>query len=350
MFKPLLVFIVSYLLSVCNVSATANETGLKGSVDTHLLQSRMLAKNRIDLKSERKISIYLPAGYNTSERRYPVLYYIPFSEQTLEPEVTELFDIAIARGDIGEFIFVTGDFSTPHTINFYGNNKVTGRWLDFIKQELVPWVDQHYRTLNSVEHRGISGHFLGGFAAIKLAMLYPETFSSVYALHPVATGTGERSMLWVPDWKEIHAAKTYQDLKAPYTMPFVAMAQAHLPNPKRPPFYADFIVENLNGKLTPHPENIQKLMTTFMLDALVPTHAQNLQNIKAIGFDWGRNDANQAHVYANRKFTLLLENYGLTPEAVEHGGNGWDYDFSRYGHINMRMLPFFSRHLNFGKD
>lgn len=345
-------FLTAIIICCFCSSTLASETTVghsppKGSVEKHSITSRALTKNLIDVNPKREISIYLPPGYQTAERHFPVIYYIPFSQQTLEPVVTALFDRAIARGDIGEFILVTGDFSTPHSINFFGNNEVTGRWLDYIKEELVPWVDQRYRTLKSAEHRGISGHFLGGFAAIKLAMLYPDTFSSVYALHPVATGTGERTMLWVPNWKEIHSAEGYADLKAPYSSPFVAMAQAHLPNPKRPPFYADFIVEDVNGEPTPHPAHIYKLMDNFMLDALVPKYWQNLQDIKAIGFDWGRNDANQAHVYANRKFAVLLEDYGLSPETVEHRGNGWDYDFSIQGHINMRMLPFFARYLKF---
>ena len=324
--------------------------GRAGSVESHTIVSRALSENRVDLDPARRIRVYLPDSYRNSDRRYPVLYYIPFGQQMLDhPNSINLFDSAIAGGRIGEFILVTGDFSTPHTINFFGNNTVTGHWLDFIKRELVTYIDHHYRTLTSASSRGICGHFLGGYAALKLAMLHPETFNSVYALHPVATDTGERSMLWIPNWQEIHAAKTYADLQAPYSNPFVAMAQAHLPNPKRPPFYANFIVEKDGDELLPNTEHFHQLNQNFLLADLTPRYRSNLKALRAIGFDWGRNDYNQAHVYGARKYVVALEDYGLRPEAVEHSGDGWDYDFSDYGHINMRMLPFFARYLEFGE-
>src|SRR5690606_8265921 len=171
---------------------------------------------------------------------YPVIYHIPFGQQMLDDkQVTGLLDAAIAEKRIGDFIFVSGDFGIAASVNFFGNGPTTGRWLDHIAKELVPFIDQHYRTLPKSSARGVSGHFLGGYAAIKLAMLQPDIFGSVYGLHPVGTDTGERNMLYIPDWREIHSAQSMSDLKAPYSFPFVAMAQAHLPNPQNPPFYAD---------------------------------------------------------------------------------------------------------------
>jgi hypothetical protein len=68
--------------------------------------------------------------------------------------------------------------------------------------------------------------------------------------------------------------------------------------------------------------------------------------LRGIGFDWGRKDANPAHVYGARKFVVVLEDYGIAVEAVEHGGDGWDYDFRPGGRIARYLLPFFARHLS----
>lgn len=322
----------------------------EGTVENHSLSSRALAENLISLDPVRAISVYLPPGYQTSGRRYPVIYHIPFGRLMLDDqEVISLFDKAIADKQIGEFILVTGDFSTPNSINFFGNGPTTGRWLDHIRMELVPFIDKRYRTLRKSSARGISGHFLGGYAALKLAMQHPETFSSVYAFQPVATDTGESSMLYMPDWKEIHSAKSFSDLKAPYSSPFVSMAQAYLPNPDRPPFYADFIVEMVDGELIPNRANIRRLKKTFHLADLVPDYAENLARLRGIKFNWGRNDANQSHVYGARKLTVLMQDFAISHEAEEHGGNGWEDEFTREGRVYRDLLPFFNRYLEFQK-
>lgn len=340
-----LLLITMLLIGITCTAAEVNDFP-KGTVKSHALTSSALADNLIGLDPVRKIRVYLPPGYDGNRRRYPVVYYVPTGEQLLnEHHVTELFDHAIAEKRIGKFLLVTGDFGVPNALNFFGNGPTTGRWLDHISEELVPFIDNQYRTLRKPEGRGISGHFLGGYAALKLAMFRPDMFGSVYALHPVATDTGERTMLYVPDWKEIHAAQSFSDLQAPYSNPFVAMAQSHLPNPDNPPFYADFIVEEINGELIPNQSHIRKLRRAFHLADMVPDQAENLRQLRGIKFDWGRNDATPAHVYGARKLSLLLEDYGITHEAEEHGGNGWNYDFSKEGHFYWRLLPFFNRHL-----
>jgi hypothetical protein len=345
MFRLFVIF-VSVLFSASSVVADPGTP--KGNIKVHEIKSAALADNKIGLNPVRQIRVYLPPSYQQGNRHYPTLYYIPQGEQLLsDGKFVRLLEATVARGDLGELIMVTGDFNVQNSINFFGNGATTGRWLDYVTDELVPFIDAHYRTLKKPESRGISGHFLGGYAAIKLAMFHPEIFGSVYALNPVATATGEQSMLYIPDWKEIHKAKSFSDLKAPYSAPFVAMAQAHLPNPNKPPFYADFIIDQVNGELVPNQTNIRRLLSTFHLAALIPENAEKLKQLRGIGYDWGRNDPSQAHVYGARKMTTLLQDYGLSPIAVEHGGNSWDYDFEPNGHMSTRMLPFFKQHLVF---
>lgn len=348
MLKKLLFKSILVLSLICG--AVNAKPLLEGSVENHSLSSRALEENLIGLDPARAISVYLPPGYKTSGRRYPVIYHIPFGRLMLDDrKLISLFDNAIADKQIGEFILVSGDFSTPDSINFFGNGPTTGRWLEHIRRELVSFIDGRYRTLRDSSARGISGHFLGGYAAIKLAMQHPDIFGGVYAIHPVGTDTGERSMLYMPDWKEIHSAKSFSDLKAPYSSPFVSMAQAYLPNPDRPPLYADFIVEMKDGELVPNQANIKRLRKTFHLADLVPDHAENLSKLRGIKFNWGRNDANQSHVYGARKLTVLMQDFAIAHEAEEHGGNGWEDEFTREGRVYRDLLPFFNRHLEFSR-
>jgi hypothetical protein len=338
-------FFIFIITAVISLAAVA-ETRLV-QVKHHQLQSKALADNRIQLDSVRDLRVYLPPGYNKNHKHYAVIYYIPFNAPAEDAKLLDFLALAFREKRIPEFILVSGNFTTPGSLNFFGNNSISGRWLDHIRQEIVPFIDEHYRTIPHAASRGISGHFLGGYAAIRLAMFHPDIFGSVYALHPVGTDIGERSMLYNADWNEIHKAKSMSDLKAPYTVPFVAMAQAYLPNPDNPPFYADFIVESIDGKLTPNPANIRKLTKNFYLANLIPDLAENLHQLRGIKFDWGREDVNQAHVYSARRFSLLLRDFGVEHDAEEYNGNGWDENFDKYGRLYQEMLPFFDRYLEF---
>lgn len=316
-----------------------------GSVQEHRLESKALRNNLLGIPSQRQYSVYLPNGYENIQDRYPVIYYIPNFDQKIDSQVIEALDYAIAKGDIPPAIFVSADFRVKDGINFFGNNKVVGHWLDFIHKELREAVESNYRIKREPEHRAISGHFLGGYAAIKLAMLYPDTYSTVYALHPVATESSDLPFIYKPDWREIHAAKDFSNFNNPASVPFINMAQAHLPNPKKAPFYADFIVEIKGEELAPNVAHIRKLKQTFHLGDLTANYAENLQKLRGFGMDWGRKDANLDHVIGARRYSVLLENFGIQHEAEEHQGNGWDYSFEAGGKIRTRMLPFIGKHL-----
>ena len=91
-------------------------------------------------------------------------------------------------------IFVAVDMATPLGCSWYVNSPVTGNWEDFMVRELVPYVDANFRTLANRDSRGIAGDFMGGYGAIRFGMTHPEVFGTVYALHPVGTGSGIYTM------------------------------------------------------------------------------------------------------------------------------------------------------------
>jgi hypothetical protein len=321
-----------------------------GTIVELTMQSQALADNLVGLDATRRLKVYLPPGYD-DRRRYPVLYYfhnMNWSARQLfeENQLNQFVDRAIAQGRLGEIIVVAGDFSTPSGINFFGNDRVAGRWIDHIATELVPLVDQRFRTLATPGSRGLTGDFFGGFAALKVAMLHPGKFGAVYALHPVGTGTGLQPGRWRPDWKRVHEARRWEDLRdIPYATVFVAMAQAYLPNPSRPPFYCDFMVEPRNGELLPVPEHIATLYSRFLLDAQLMQRAAALTHLNALKIDWGRYDPVPGHVYANQAFTRKLEEYGVPHFAEEYSGNEWNQLWTPHGRVEMDLLPFFASFL-----
>jgi S-formylglutathione hydrolase FrmB len=57
----------------------------------------------------------------------------------------------------------------------------SGRFEDYFVQELLPYVDQHFRTVPTRSGRGVDGFSLGGFMSAKIAAQHPELFSSAGA-------------------------------------------------------------------------------------------------------------------------------------------------------------------------
>ena len=324
-----------------------------GTVVTEHLTSEVLRENHIGLNPERSVSVYLPAGYDASGQSYPVVYYFHSffwsnARMFADGAVVRLLDRAIATGTTRAFILVVADFSSPTTGSFYENSTTSGRWLDFITQKLVPFIDGRFRTLPQRESRGLAGEMIGGYGALKLAMLHPELFNVVYALHPVGTGTGLTPMVERPDWRRTHQAKAFSDLAGDgFSQVFLAMAQAYLPNPDRPPFYCDFMVELEAGEPKINVDHTRTLQSRFLLDQWLTSYADNLRKLRGIKFDWGRYDPNQDHVYANQAFTRKLDELGIDHEAEEYRGNTWNKNWTEHGRVWSDLLPFFNRLLEF---
>lgn len=346
--------LLSTIFFLLNFSAVKSQKIQKGKVVTEYLQSEILQENKINLDTNRMVKVYLPPRYDNSDKSYPVVYFCHnffwSASQVFENGNTQnLLERGFANNVVSEFIFVAADYSTPTTGSIYGNSPVSGKWLDFTVDELVPFIDSKYRTLKSRNSRALTGDFMGGRGALKLAMNHSDVFGVVYAMHPVATGTG--SLPWNQvqiDWEKIYQAKTFSDLgNDGRTQLFVTISQAYLPNLNRPPFYCDFFMEPKGGVPTLHPENVQKTKAGFHLDESLVAKAENLRNLRGLAFDWARFDQTQAHVISNRAFSRKLEDLGIEHEAEEYTGTPWDKNWLEDGRFYSRLLPFFAKHLIF---
>jgi len=325
-----------------------------GTLVTEKLASVILRENRIGLDVNRTIKVFLPPGYNDSGKSYPVVYYchnfFSNNERVFEDgRLITLLERGFANGVVQDFIFVAADYSTPTTGSIYENSPISGRWLDFTVNELVPFIDKTFRTLPNRDSRAVVGNFIGGRGALKLAMTHAEVFSVVYAMHPVATGMGYLPWTSVQiDWKKIQNAKSFADLQGDgRAQIFATVCQAYLPNPNRPPFYCDFFMEPENGELKFNMENINKAKVGFHLEETLHEAAANLRTMRGIAYDWGRLDPNQDHVFSNREFSKKLEDLGVEYEAEEYRGDPFNKTWTDNGRFYSRVLPFFAQHLVF---
>lgn len=335
--------------------ALAPTAGAESRLDHTQIRSTNFADNTLGISPMRGVSVYVPADYDTPGKRFPVIYFLNnVNETETEPFATHgakaLLDAAIATGTIGSVIVVTADFSTPMGSSWYVNSPVTGNWQDFMIKELVPYIDGHYRTLATAASRGMAGDRMGGYGAIRFGMTNPDVFGSVYALHPVGTGTGVQTMHSRPNWEKLQAAKSLAELGDDvFARIFLSIYQAYVPNPDKPPLYVDLSARRENGQLNIDAAQTARLIKNFALVNQLPEHAGNLKRLRAFKFDWGRNDGNYDHVISNQAFARMLDEYGVNYEAEEYHAWWGERTWGEDGRVMTDLLPFFAKNLAFSQ-
>ena len=345
-----LAFAVSFLSVLPTFAASA-----KSQVIAREVRSENIAHNKTGTDPVRKMLVYLPAGYDeSSSQRYPVIYFLPnpFGDSYRfdfdHRDAQGLFDQAIAAGVIQKFILVVIDMNTPLGSSWYVNSSATGNWEDFVIQELVPYIDANFKTLPNRDSRGIAGIFIGGYGAIRFGMRHPDVFGSVYAMHPVGTGTGVGLSAAIPKWDILANAKSVDDVqKDGGTWIFTTMFQAHLPDPDKPPLFIDLLARQEKGQLIIDTKLMERFRNNFYLETMIDKYADNLNSLRGFKFDWNRSDANFDHVYANQAFTRKLREYGIAHQADEYNGTWDDSNWGVDGRFFTEVLPFFQRHLVF---
>lgn len=321
-----------------------------GAVIERHIDAASLRGSTIGTPTERRVAIYLPPGYEGSAKHYPVIYMLPnpigsFRGDFDQHHADTVFDEAIASGALPACIVVAPDLNTPIGPSWYANSPVTGNWDDYVVKELVPYIDANFRTLPTSASRGITGNYIGAYGALRLGMLHPDVFGSVYGMHPVGTGSGVQAMTSRPDWDLLgHATSIDQVRNAGFSALFLSIFQAFLPDASRPPLFVDLPAAKSGDTLTIDAAQTRRLRANFFIAELVPANAEKIRTLRGLKFDWSRNDSIYDHIYSNHALTHLLNEYGIPHEAEEYNGTGDSY-WSTDGRIRNEVLPFFRQHL-----
>ncbi len=125
-------------------------------------------------------SIYLPDGYDRTNRVYPVLYLLHgYSDDetgwTQFGEVEAIAGKAIKEGDATPMIIAMPDGGVSWYINSYDGKT---KYEDFFVKEFIPYIDKTYRTRSEKRYRAIAGLSMGGYGSLLMATKHPELFSS----------------------------------------------------------------------------------------------------------------------------------------------------------------------------
>jgi hypothetical protein len=332
-----------------------------GRFDEHTFTSAALRDNRLGDPAERPLWVYVPPGYDDEpERRYPSVYMIQGLTGQLDGwrnrspfrrNFPELADELFASGGAPPCVCVWVDCWTSLGGSQFLDSPATGRYHSYLCDEIVPWVDERYRTLAAAEHRGIAGKSSGGYGAMVTPMLRPDLFGGL------ATHAGDAlfETCYLPGFPE-----TARVLRDDYGGSFDRFWEDFR---SRPPLSKDSDVHLLNdwcmaacysadedgtvrlpfdvdtGRLV---DEVWARWLAWDPVRMVPEHAEALRGMQAIYVDAGKRDQWFLDLGAE-EFRRALESIGVTDVRFElfdatHMGIEYRYPIS-LAYLAERLTP-----------
>ena len=152
-----------------------------GRYEEHEFESEVLRTNPLGDPHVRPLWVYTPPGYQDSgKRRYPSIYVIQGltgqldmwrNRSAFRRNFPETADELFASGSAPPCVVAWIDCWTSLGGSQFIDSPGTGRYMAYLCDEVVPWVDGHYRTYAARDHRGIAGKSSGGYGAMVVPML-----------------------------------------------------------------------------------------------------------------------------------------------------------------------------------
>ena len=319
-------------------------------IEVAQVESRHLAGNLLGDPSRRDLVVYLPPGYQTSQRRYPVTYLLhgfgrrstswiagPLVERgAFRPSIDDVLDGAIRERGAQEMIVVMPDGWSKWGCSQWVDSPVNGNFEQYVRREVVNWVDGHYRTVASRDSRGIFGISSGGLGAWHLGSRNPDVFGAMLLLSADSYFDVTHKPWLYRFYNAVYPNEPRGPVNGNLDSWFVyGLASCYTPNITNPPFYSDLPVEFPSGIL------VQPLWEKWLsYDPVVSwqPRSDNLRRLRAIRLDVGYHDEFYLH-YGHRILSRRLADAGIAHDAVEHDGTHGSRLFERI----QLSLEWFSR-------
>lgn len=195
-------------------AAGEQPSAVVGGLRLHELRSRVF-------RNQRLLRVWLPPRYDAEEnagRRYPV-FYLNDGQNLFDPatafagvewQVDEAADRLIRQEEIPPMILVGIDNAREERIKEYIPYRTTNppllrprgtKYPEFLAQEVMPFVELHYRIAKGPENTGLGGSSLGALISLYVALAMPGVFGRLLLESP---------SLWVAQRKILRAAHGFR--------------------------------------------------------------------------------------------------------------------------------------------
>ena len=177
---------VTAFLQFLFLSSSHSQSTASRQVSTFSIESPQL-------KSSKKIWIYLPKDYETSTQKYPVIYMHDAQnlfdsktsfvgewnvDETLDSLQAKVIVVGIEHGNEKRL-----DELTPYKNEKHGGGNADA-YLDFLVKTLKPEIDRKYRTKSGKRDTTIMGSSLGGLVSFYAVLKYPKVFGKAGIFSP----------------------------------------------------------------------------------------------------------------------------------------------------------------------
>jgi len=160
----------------------------QGTVQNLQHESQILKNNPLGDPNVRDLFVYLPPGYEENGESYPTVYCLTgftgrgkmlLNDNAFTPNLAERMDKLIAAGTIKPMIAVMPNCFTYYGGSQYINSTATGRYEDYITEEIVPFVDENFRTRRGRDSRAVMGKSSGGYGSLIMGLRHSDIFGLV---------------------------------------------------------------------------------------------------------------------------------------------------------------------------
>jgi hypothetical protein len=305
-----------------------------GRFEEHTIASDALAGNPLGDPAERPLWVYTPPGYDEGGERYPSVYMIQGLTGQLDmwrnrspfrKNFPELADGLFARGEAPPVVIAWVDCWTSFGGSQFLDSPGTGNYLTYLCDEVVPFVDERYRTIADRDRRGIAGKSSGGYGAMVVPMLRPELWGGL------ATHAGDAlfEACYLPEFRESARAlrddyegsfdRFWEDFRSRPALSkpsdghllndwcMAACYSADADGTVRLPY------DTATGELIPE---IWERWLALDPVRMVPDHADTLRSMRAIYIDAGKKDEYYLDLGAEA-YRRELEAIGVTDVSFE---------------------------------
>lgn len=331
-----------------------------GRVEERTIGSQVLRDNPLGDPADRPLLVYLPPGYSDDRPHgYPTIYVIQGltgqvdmwrNRAAFRPNVLELADALFSDSAVPPAILVFVDAWTSLGGSQFLNSPATGRYLDYLCDEIVTYVDGSYRTLADPEHRGLAGKSSGGYGAMVVPMLRPGIFGAL------ATHAGDAlfDLCYLPDlaaaaralrdryggsvdsfWQDFRSRPAFTKKTDPALLNAYCMAACYSAEPDGTvtlPF------EPATGRVR---EEVWERWLALDPVRMAPLHAETLHALRGVYIDAGKEDEFYLDLGA-AAFSAELDKLGV--EHVfelfdgKHGGIEYRYPLG-WRYLAQRLQP-----------
>lgn len=299
---------------------------MKGKVVIHRYESTVLKSNPLKDPYIRDIIVYLPPDYIQSNSRGYITVFglVGFGGQgkmllntdPLAENIEDRMNRLISEKKCGPMILVLLDCFTRFGGNQYINSLATGRYEDYIIDEIIPFIDKNYNT----SARAVWGKSSGGYGSIILGMRHPEIFQGLAdhsgdaafeycylqdfpkALDAFREAGGPKKWLY-NFWKK---PNRHQQKDGPPLNVF-AMAAHYSPDPNSKEMGVELPFDLQSGEMLPQ---VWNRWLSWDPVRMVEKYRKNLQKLKLIYIDCGIKDEFNLH-WGARILHSKLENMNI---------------------------------------